>query len=204
MNTQIKLVFQIGTADVHPAFEADIISHASKLCGGCTTSHDTGWLREDGDQRQQSFTGTLHKEHCFTLELTTELSKVEWVYESMADAIALKVARHNVDTDWVHVSRTIMQGMHFSAKDRLRACEDELEPYTDLTGKTMVFTYPEEFDEVSGHAAHSGQLVTVTGKGDDFEAHVIAGDPMWKIKASDGWTGDAWASELDEPTSVAA
>ena len=75
----------------------------------------------------------------------------------------------------------------------------DLEPYIDLTGKQMVFTYPKEFSETAGHAAHSGQLVTVTGKGDDFEVHTAEGDPLWNIKASDGWTGTAWASELDEP-----
>ena len=120
MRTQIKLVFQIGTADVHPEFEKALIKRASFLCGGCTTSHDTGWWKEDGDQRQKYFTGRMHKEHCFTLELTTELSKVEAVYEFMADTIAMKADEFGVDTDWVHVSRTIMQGMHFSAKDRLK------------------------------------------------------------------------------------
>lgn len=131
MRTQLKLVFQIGTADAHPAFEAALIAHASMLCGGCTTSHDTGWWKEDGDQRQQYFTGTLHKEHCFTLELTTELSKVEAVYESMADAIALKAGRYGVDTDWVHVSRTMMQGMHFSAKERLQGIYEQAERLRD-------------------------------------------------------------------------
>lgn len=65
-----------------------------------------------------------------------------------------------------------------------------------MIGKRAVFTYPEAFSEVSGHRAHSGQTVVVIGKGDAFAAECADGDPLWKIRAEDGWEGVAWESEL--------
>lgn len=71
-------------------------------------------------------------------------------------------------------------------------------PVPDLTGKSMVFTYPVGFPDVAGHRAHSGQRVVVTGPGEDFEFHCADGDPLWNIEARGGWTGTAWQSELSE------
>ena len=64
-------------------------------------------------------------------------------------------------------------------------------------GKRYYFRYP-YYGTPDGHpdyTAHRGQIVTVerqlTNKECDPECQ-----PMWKIRASDGWTGSAHSSEL--------
>ncbi len=69
-----------------------------------------------------------------------------------------------------------------------------------MIGKKVKFNYPEAFSEIDGHKGHSGQVVKVTAEGPDFTAHSADGDPLWAIKAADGWEGLAWESELEEIT----
>lgn len=62
------------------------------------------------------------------------------------------------------------------------------------------FTYPTEFKTLPDHRAHSGQIVEVgflvngdeTSQDPDLER-------LFKIKASDGWSGEAFESELFPP-----
>jgi hypothetical protein len=61
---------------------------------------------------------------------------------------------------------------------------------------TARFNYPPEFTSLPDHTAHGGQIVEilclVPKHQYDFE-----GEPMFRIRACDGWEGDAWLSELD-------
>lgn len=66
-----------------------------------------------------------------------------------------------------------------------------------VEGVTAVFTYPAAFSEFKGHEKHSGQTVKIIGKAEDFEVHEADGDPLWCIRAIDGWEGVAWESELE-------
>lgn len=64
-------------------------------------------------------------------------------------------------------------------------------------GKTYMFDYPEVFVLFPEYTAHAGQQVTVIrpcidGKEYDRED----GELMFKVRAPDGWVGDAWESEL--------
>lgn len=111
---QIKLTFQIGYDKANQSFERQIIGCVSRICGGCTTSHKDGWWREDGASHADTFQGKLHREHCFEIELTCEESKAERAYHDTCRAIALAASMNNVETDWVHVTETVMRGRHFS------------------------------------------------------------------------------------------
>lgn len=66
--------------------------------------------------------------------------------------------------------------------------------------KTAIFDYPEAFTTLPEYTAHAGQLVTVVRPLIDGAEYDNQGDPMFRIRASDGWEGDAWKSEL-RPTS---
>ena len=114
MREQIKFIFQIGYAAQSEAFETAVIKAASSLCGGCTTRCSTGWWKADGDEKKAAFHGKLEQEHCFELELTCELHKAERVYQDMTGYIAAAAQGEGVDTNWVHVSETVMRGRHFS------------------------------------------------------------------------------------------
>lgn len=61
------------------------------------------------------------------------------------------------------------------------------------------FDYPPEFTTLPEYTAHAGQIVTVLRalrhRGPDAEFE-FEGDAMFRIRADDGWEGDAWRSEL--------
>jgi len=116
MRNQIKFTFQIGYPSQDVSFEADVIKAASKVCGGCTTATKTGWWMDDGASHADTFKGTLAREHCFELELTCEQNKAERAYDDICAAIAASALRHDVNTNWVHVSEVVMTGRHFSVE----------------------------------------------------------------------------------------
>jgi len=124
MRNQIKFTFQIGYAKQNDAFEADIITAASRHCGGCTTSSKDGWWMDDGDAKKDTFRGHLFAEHCFELELTCEEHKAERAYFAVQQAICDAVLKHGVDTNWVHVTETPMTGRHFSVSALLAEREE--------------------------------------------------------------------------------
>ena len=66
---------------------------------------------------------------------------------------------------------------------------------TITIGKAYIFNYPESFVTLPAYSAHRGQLVTVTRQLTEEEASQ-ENEPMYEIKASDGWVGHADASEL--------
>lgn len=74
----------------------------------------------------------------------------------------------------------------------LRAAYDEAVP--KVIGQRVRFAYPEHFVTLPDYSAHRGQIVTVTSEDDDCDDECA---PMFKIKADDGWTGTAWADELE-------
>ena len=68
---------------------------------------------------------------------------------------------------------------------------------TKKIGGRYRFTYPNYGtpDGYPKYTAHSGQVVTIVRKLTDKEIDPECG-PMYRIKAADGWTGDAHGSEL--------
>lgn len=118
MREQVELTYLIGYPEQSDEFEASIIKLASKLCGGCFVSNGDGYWAEDGADHKSTFEGVIVKEHCFSLSLTCELSKVDRVQEQMQAGIAGYAGLYKVDTDWVHVKYLPITGMHFSIKDR--------------------------------------------------------------------------------------
>ena len=63
---------------------------------------------------------------------------------------------------------------------------------------TALFTYP-NYGTPDGHpdyTAHSGQTVEIVRQCTDDECEPGC-QPMWLIKADDGWTGHANGSELE-------
>lgn len=123
---QIKLTFYVGTAAAHPFFEATIAEAASAVCGGCTTRRDTGWWREGGAARASTFDGKLQTENAFVLELTCEPEKAAAAYEATCAGIVRAAQAFNIETDWVHVTREAVGGMHFSVQDAIAARAAEL------------------------------------------------------------------------------
>lgn len=72
-------------------------------------------------------------------------------------------------------------------------------------GKAYIFDYSLEFTSLDDYSAHRRQAVTVLRQctldeaaqiWDDFGNGPECCDVMYKVKASDGWIGDAWDSEL--------
>jgi hypothetical protein len=68
-------------------------------------------------------------------------------------------------------------------------------------GKTYRFDYPPEFKTLPEYTAHAGQPVVVlralAEPVVDWENGPNGPDPMFKVRATDGWEGDAWSSELE-------
>lgn len=64
-------------------------------------------------------------------------------------------------------------------------------------GKRYRFAYPEAFISLPNYTAHRGQTVTVRRYLNSDEADSTE-EQMFKVQADDGWTGDAWESELAE------
>lgn len=122
---QIKFVFQIGynhdNATESTTFQEDVIKGACCASGGCTSAIKDGWWCPDGGQRHYRFNTKAEREICFEVELTCEPAKAEGAYEHMKAIISLAAEYHGIDTNWVHVTETVMTGRHFSVKDQLAA-----------------------------------------------------------------------------------
>lgn len=65
-----------------------------------------------------------------------------------------------------------------------------------VVGRTYRFKYPAEFTTMPEYTAHSGQLVTVQREAREGIEYDYEGDKAYYVKASDGWTGFAFSSEL--------
>ena len=63
--------------------------------------------------------------------------------------------------------------------------------------KIYYFDYPVEFVTLPDYSAHRGQRVTVIRQLTDDECDPDS-EPMWRIRATDGWTGDASDYELED------
>lgn len=68
-----------------------------------------------------------------------------------------------------------------------------------IIGKTMKFNYPNHGtpDGYPDYTAHSGQDVVVVRQLTDEECDPAC-QPMFRIRASDGWEGSACEDELSE------
>lgn len=77
-----------------------------------------------------------------------------------------------------------------------------------LIGQSYRFAYPEGFKTLPDYTAHSGHIVTVLRACTEEEADILwddlgdgkgerVVDLMFKVRAADGWEGDAWESELE-------
>jgi hypothetical protein len=64
-----------------------------------------------------------------------------------------------------------------------------------MIGEKKLFTYPAAFLMYPDYRAHSGQLVTVVRQLTDEECEPEC-QPMYLVRADDGWTGHVDASEL--------
>ena len=67
-----------------------------------------------------------------------------------------------------------------------------------MINQKMIFNYPREFVTLPEYSARRGQEVIVLDvliDGKDYDRE--GGESMFRIKASDGWIGFAWISELD-------
>lgn len=63
---------------------------------------------------------------------------------------------------------------------------------------TAKFNYPPEFTTLPDYTAHSGQVVEVVRVLTPAEFDDEDSEPtMYRIRAADGWEGDAWESELE-------
>lgn len=118
MRNQVKLTFQIGFLDIHPdnsrMFATDVARALSWVCGGCTMRESTGWWMEDGASHADTFSGALQRETCLEFELTCEMHKEQLAYLDAQRAICKAAKQWRIETDWVHVSRVEIQGLHFS------------------------------------------------------------------------------------------
>lgn len=62
-------------------------------------------------------------------------------------------------------------------------------------GQYYRFDYPSQFTTLPDYTAHANQSVVVLRPLSD-EEYTNEGDPMYAIRASDGFEGAAWESEL--------
>ena len=61
------------------------------------------------------------------------------------------------------------------------------------------FNYPKEFITLPAYTAHRGQVVEVLRElrdGDEYDGPIAGLERMFEIRASDGWIGNAFESEL--------
>ncbi len=68
---------------------------------------------------------------------------------------------------------------------------------SEVTMKQAIFYYSKEFTTLPDYTAHAGQTVKVLRPltADEYDADPTM-ERMFKIRASDGWEGDAFESEL--------
>ena len=74
-----------------------------------------------------------------------------------------------------------------------------------VIGKQYKFAYPVEFTTMPDYSAHRGETVTVLrlATKEEHDPADYAPDeyvPMFQVQASDGWTGLADATELEDLT----
>ena len=69
-------------------------------------------------------------------------------------------------------------------------------------GDVRRFDYPKAFTTLPEYTARRGALVTLVRPLDpekEYDLDPESPDPMWRVQTPDGWTGDAWESELADP-----
>jgi hypothetical protein len=79
--------------------------------------------------------------------------------------------------------------------------------YDVMPGDRYVFDYPAEWTELPEYSAHRGAMVTVLRRLTEEEAdpHIevdgeVDCEGMFRVRADDGWEGDAWPSEFVLPS----
>jgi hypothetical protein len=72
--------------------------------------------------------------------------------------------------------------------------EDAVEPKFKA-GEVRLFDYPTVYSS-DDYMLHTGQMVEIVRALEYPKEYENMGDPMYRIRASDGWEGDAWESEL--------
>ena len=63
-------------------------------------------------------------------------------------------------------------------------------------GKSFVFDYPQEFVTLPEYSAHRGHVVTVVSLTEPGDEET---EPVLKFRCADGWSGEAFDSELVQP-----
>lgn len=67
---------------------------------------------------------------------------------------------------------------------------------TPRAGDRFRFDYPAAFTTLPDYTAHAGHVVEIVRPLREGEEYDDEGDPMFRVRAADGWEGDAWLSEL--------
>lgn len=87
--------------------------------------------------------------------------------------------------------------LYGAALDRVVAAGGTI--VTFATGTMCVFNYPSSFKTLPEYSAHSGQSVRIvrplTAEEADGPAQGV--EQMYRVRAADGWEGDAFESELN-------
>lgn len=65
-----------------------------------------------------------------------------------------------------------------------------------MIGEKRRFDYPAAFTSLPAYTDHSGQIVTIVRQLTDEECNPEC-QPMYEIKADDGWVGHAFGDELE-------
>lgn len=65
-----------------------------------------------------------------------------------------------------------------------------------VIGTKQRFDYPREFTTLPEYTAHAGQIVEVIGKLPNSQVDP-ENRPMFRIRAADGWEGEAFGNELE-------
>lgn len=73
---------------------------------------------------------------------------------------------------------------------------------SSLIGTHVSYDYPLQFVTLPDHSAHRGQMVLVLCECADAEGPEDSCEQMYRIRALDGWEGDAWITELSTPGAI--
>lgn len=63
--------------------------------------------------------------------------------------------------------------------------------------KQAIFRYPPQMLTLPQYTAHAGQVVTIVRELESGVEYDDEGDRMFRVRADDGWEGDAYQSELE-------
>lgn len=84
----------------------------------------------------------------------------------------------------------------FDDNDNITGCE-----HTIPAGERRLFAYPAAFTTLPEYDTYRGQIVTILRPLTEAQCD-LEQQPMYRVRADDGWEGDAWEDELDGGTQI--